>query len=77
MQVYFLPEEVEVEPVLVQGAPALTAPNAGSAREVPMITIDTTRASDFFITKSLLSAIGFVFDARNSMDIYCVNAARI
>lgn len=58
--VNFLPVEVDVAPTFVQGVPALTAPKAGNDREVPTNTIETSRARDFFITKMVLSPIGFV-----------------
>jgi Ni,Fe-hydrogenase maturation factor len=59
-QVNFLLETIEVEPALVQVAPALTAPIAGEVSKELKKAIETTRARVFFMAKMLLSHIGFV-----------------
>ena len=60
MQVNFLAETIEVDPALVQVAPAFTAPTAGNENKEPRKVIETMKARTFFMASRLLSPIGFV-----------------
>jgi len=50
VQVYFFPEAIEVDPALLHGFPAFTAPNAVAVNILLNKMQESRRVIDFFMT---------------------------
>ena len=69
IQVNFLPDEVEVDPVLVQAAPAFTAENAGVESIEDKTNNETTLDTRLFINSEYLALLDLSLNLR--IQIWC------